>query len=298
MKNTQTEVKNFINTTIKLDRDRYQKMKNRFSEVKETLEKELTDSANIVIQGSVATKTSIRPRNEDHEYDLDIAVVFNRQLSPNEFISLKNKIYSILFTTYGSKVTKKSKCLNIKFNNEFNIDVIVMSNFNSKQEIFNEQSFSITTSNNLNWISEINTTFKVASDDVYRDAVFLLKFYTRQFRETEGKIPSIALTGLVASNISRQSSYEANLLTTLSNVASKLNTLSSSNTAWPLTIPFKHGKINTKISSSLDLKKLILVINEIRNQLMVSGLKKIAYGSQLENKQPASSLTEKPWMMK
>jgi hypothetical protein len=105
---SQKYVKEFMEKNINLDVDRYIKIIKTYKNTKELLEKS-GNFAKISKQGSVATKTSIRPKNPEHEYDLDVAV----QINNNNFISKKNELEIILKNEFGNRVFRKNKCVNV-----------------------------------------------------------------------------------------------------------------------------------------------------------------------------------------
>lgn len=290
---SQQQLKTFIQNEIKLNPERYEKLKGKFEEIKLYIQGMGFGENKVVKHGSIATKTAIKPVEEDHEYDLDMAIVFERELSDTQFKEIKNKLYNNLLTKYQHRVEFRAKCINIKFSNEFNVDIVIMSDTSSGQTIYNTEENERIDSDNLDWIEYMNDAFATVSNDVFRDTAMLIKFFWRQYERTEGLIPSIGVNALVVSNCaSKLLDYKECMLTTLSNVQNRLNQF---DTSTDIQIPFKGGQINTNIKSDKDIESLVRVIDIIKAQIQADRIDQIPYRAKLPMGIASSSSMTKPW---
>lgn len=289
---SQTHIKTFINKNINLDEERYKKIIEKYKATKELLEKS-GKFVKISRQGSVATKTSIKPKNPEHEYDLDIAV----QISDNNFIIKKNELENILEENFGDRVSRKAKCVNVIWNKEFNADYVIMKNTNNSQSIFDESKNHEIKSDNLNLMDDINDVFSSAINDSLRDCAKLLKFYLRQHLKTNELIPSIAQNLLICSNYaSSKLGYIGQITTTLSNIAHSIDEMIKSNKLLTsIKNPSNDSEINLSIKNFDDMKNIALVISDLKKDIENSELRALNIDSEIRSKNLDSSLTEKPY---
>ena len=289
---SQKYVKEFMKNNIDLDAGRYMKIIKTYKNTKELLEKSGA-FVKISRQGSVATKTSIRPRNPEHEYDLDIAV----QISSNNFIYKKNELENILKNEFGNRVFRKNKCVNVVWNKEFNADYVIMQNLNNHQSIFDESKNQEIKSDNLNLIKDINNVFSKSTSDALRDTSKLIKFYLRQHKEVDGLIPSIVQNLLICSNAaSNDLGYIGQMTTTISNIVYFINNLKDSRKILNTYInPSNSSVINLNIKSLTDMQNICLVLQDLKIDVMKLSLRALNINSEIRSKNLGSTVTEKPW---
>ncbi len=289
---SQKYVKEFMEKNINLDVDRYIKIIKTYKNTKELLEKS-GNFAKISKQGSVATKTSIRPKNPEHEYDLDVAV----QINNNNFISKKNELEIILKNEFGNRVFRKNKCVNVVWNKEFNADYVIMQNLNNHQSIFDESKNKEIKSDNLNLIKNINDVFSKSTSDALRDTSKLIKFYLRQHKEVSGLIPSIVQNLLICVNAgSKDLGYMGQMTTTISNIIYFLNNLKNSGTILNTYInPSNSSIINLNIKTLIDMQNISLVLQDLKIDIMKLSLRVLNINSEIRSKNLGSAVTEKPW---
>lgn len=118
----------FLNETVNLNQTRINELKSRVESIIKTIDgfdvyNELLIDAKP--QGSWAHRTIIKPAGIDGAFDADI-VVFIKQhdkWTPEDYI---NHLYAQFkeHGTYRDKVIRKTRCVTIKYANEFSIDVV------------------------------------------------------------------------------------------------------------------------------------------------------------------------------
>lgn len=289
----QSSIKEFINKNINLNPEIYLKVNDRYKIIKELLERKM-DRVVVQKQGSMATKTAIKPINEGDEYDLDIAVVFKEELSPINHIVFKNDLFEIL-NRYNN-VFKKPKCINVVWSEVFNGDFVVMEDVNNNQKIYNESTNQKIHSNNLNYVREINETFARSKDDAFRDAAKLIKYYLKRHKMTKEIVPSILINLIVASNASLNSpEYMSNLSTTVNSVGHFFQKLINEGKLLQDVQIGNADPIKTKIHTMQDMHNVLSVINKLSKTLRGSEMHKLAYDLPIGNEVISSVISEKPW---
>ncbi|MGL5732900.1 MAG: cyclic GMP-AMP synthase DncV-like nucleotidyltransferase [Metamycoplasmataceae bacterium] len=265
---TQQYVKDFLNKHINLDEARYKKIIVTFQETKEWLERS-GQFGTICIQGSVATKTSIKPKDINQEYDLDVAV----QIYNNDFIGKKNILDELLRSKYNN-VSRRKKCINVKWNKEFNADYVIMRNLNNKQAIFDEYKKEIIESNNLNLMETFNNVFSNSANDSLRDCAKLIKFYLRQNQHTDELLPSIAQNILICSyNANSYPGYIDQMNVVLSRIINLIKEYIQSNKLLYITNPSNNNYINLNIKNINDMRNIVHVLETLQRDIATSQLR-------------------------
>lgn len=295
---TQTEVKNFLEKNINLDKERYLQINKKYKETKEIIESQM-DGVVVYKQGSMATKTAIRPKNPEHEYDLDVAVTKGIEDIP-EFTREKDILQVILMDEYN-EVERKAKCINVNWTKNFNGDFVIMHKNGDKQSIFDESNFKVINSNNLTLANDINALFSTANNDALRDASKLMKFYLRQHEKTNGLIPSIALNILIMTNYaSKDLGYVGQMITTINNIAHKFSSLIKQGKFYKgIKNPTNGELIEYKIKNTEDMKNIALVLQDLAIDIN-NNLRALNFNSDIRSQYESSSISEKPysWLTK
>lgn len=285
----QNEIKSFLNKNINLDTEKYTQVVKKYKSSKEQLDKD--GFTYIKRQGSMATKTAIKPKNPDHEYDLDVAVITSGDYKAN-----KDKLQESLKKIYQN-VERKNKCINVKWNNQFNGDFVIMKDLNNNQWIYDEKSKKEIQSNNLELIRDINAKFKESNNDEDRDCAKLLKFYLRQHEETDGLLPSIVQNLLVTSNsASKDLNYVEKICTTLNNIANyfykKIKKSDILSSYWNYS---SENYIKTKISTISEMENIVKVIQDLVLDISKLSLRSLPVESKIRSANIHSSTVEKHW---
>ncbi|MFJ8528417.1 cyclic GMP-AMP synthase DncV-like nucleotidyltransferase [Bacillus sp. NPDC094106] len=215
MYNLNSKFKNFYDNHVVLSRDEQTELRNKkdlnITRLKEGLaeynadfEKDykLVDS---VVQGSVAMSTVTQ--NDENEYDIDVAIIFDKDNIPDSTKSVKNIIVNALkrkCTRFRTEPEAKTNCVRIEYASGYHIDFAIYRRFlNDDGEYEYEHCGSQWRSRDpwaiTDWFNIENKT----SDDNLRRVVRLLKMFCKSrdgWSMPGGLIQSVLASEVVSSN--------------------------------------------------------------------------------------------------
>lgn len=194
--------KTFLDNEVNLNATRITSLDDRT----ETITNLLRDSGkfkdnfiDVIPQGSYAHKTIIKPVNASHEFDADI-LLYLKEYSEWEAEDYVQELYQFFRdnSTYRDKVSRKTRCVTIKYANDFHIDVVPFLDRHGKKYVTNrhENNYELTDPEKYTeWLDERNRITKHHFVKVIR----LIK-YIRDYKQTFA-IKSIILNTLLGEQV-------------------------------------------------------------------------------------------------
>jgi hypothetical protein len=115
------------------------------------------------LQGSVATRTAIRPLSSD-EYDVDVVYPFRLSAFPVEHQYPRSIVAWFIGRLqndgfYVNRLTPKDRCARIDYAGDFHVDIIP-----STQEVLRHQPYAVPTRDQREWTINNPLLFGTASD--------------------------------------------------------------------------------------------------------------------------------------
>lgn len=157
------------------------------------------------VQGSVAMHTVTQ--NDENEYDIDVAIIFDKDKIPDSTTRVKNFVVNALkrkCTRFRTEPEKKTNCIRIEYASGYHIDFAIYRRFkNDNGEYEYEHCGSEWRSRNpwgiTNWFNKENK----ASESNLRSVVRLLKMFCKSndgWSMPGGLIQSVLASEAISSN--------------------------------------------------------------------------------------------------
>ena len=117
--------KKFLENVVNLNQTRIDRLNDHVDAVEAFLEENLDSFIKIEPQGSYATKTIIKPVNENQEYDADIQVFIEHQFDkePKDYIEELYDLFSCS-GTYKDKCSRSTRCVTLDYAGDFHLDCV------------------------------------------------------------------------------------------------------------------------------------------------------------------------------
>ncbi len=177
-------------------------------------------------QGSYSTDTGVRPKNKE-EFDVDVVLVLDlsEEDDPKEILHLiKDRIKS--HKDFEDRVSVKERCVQIKYANEFHVDVVPAFEY--------EDMIKIPSRKENDWIKTNPTGFKEWIKTINKDTdyysskiVKILKHWRDENVGEETAPKSILLTTFVGNAIVKEPSIAETLIETLTQMVTDIESLIS-----------------------------------------------------------------------
>ncbi|MVN91481.1 nucleotidyltransferase [Mucilaginibacter sp. HME9299] len=220
--------KSFLDNEVNLNSARITTLDDRTEIITDLLsesDKFKDNFIDVIPQGSYAHKTIIKPVKATHEFDADI-LLYLKEYPEWEAKDYVHELYQFFRdnSTYREKVSRKTRCVTIKYANDFHIDVVPFLERHGQKFVTNrhENNFELTDPEKYTeWLDERNRITKHHFVKVIR----LIK-YIRDYKQTFA-IKSIILNTLVGEQVNDAALLEdencySDVPTTLYTVMKKL----------------------------------------------------------------------------
>ena len=217
-------VAELLRNEVNLNQSRLDRLETAVGGVTDYLKDNLTGYQTMERQGSYASRTLIKPVDDNGEYDADIQIVMN----PNPKWDPKDYVLEINRTlarnkTYADKLRLKTRCVTIDYAGDFHLDVVPRVTNDGKHFVCNriDNKFEETDGNGYReWFNEKN---RITSGNLKR-VVRLLKYLRDHKNSFTAK--SILLTTLAGGAIKASDEGTVAVSTvadTLETVLSRMN---------------------------------------------------------------------------
>lgn len=115
----------FLENVVNLNQSRLDRLNDHVDAVETFLRENLDSFIKIEPQGSYATKTIIKPVNDNQEYDADIQIFvkYQEEKEPKDYIE---ELYDVFSEngTYKDKVKRSSRCVTLDYAGDFHLDCV------------------------------------------------------------------------------------------------------------------------------------------------------------------------------
>lgn len=179
-------------------------------------------------QGSYATKTAIRPSNDD-EFDVDVILLLDvtKEDSKEFFNWVKERIKTK--KAYEDKIKPQDRCIRINYSGDFHVDIV------PARTTYGD-SILIPSKKEGDWVKTNPTGFKKWCDSMhtkhnekFRPMVQILKYWRDENVGDDTAPKSILLTTLVGKYMVAKESYAETLVASLDNMVIELDKLLEEN---------------------------------------------------------------------
>ncbi len=194
--------KHFLTDKVNLNRSRIDQLDDRVLAVSDFLQGTNgfgSIAEDLVAQGSYAQKTIIRPVG-NHEFDADVLLRMTEQegWEPRDYVG---NLYSRFRanSTYAEKVSRRSRCVVVKYANEFHIDVVPYLVRDDGHWITNRTTNELENTNPEGFNEWLDGRDRIATRRLV-EVIRVLK-YLRDFKQTFD-VRSVTLSFLLAEQVS------------------------------------------------------------------------------------------------
>lgn len=193
----------FLDDVVNLNQSRLDRLNGHVDAVETFLRKNLDSFIKIEPQGSYATKTIIKPVNDNQEYDADIQIFveYQEDKEPKDYIE---ELYDLFSEdgTYEDKVSRSSRCVTLNYARDFHLDCVpCIPKPDGTESICNRKTNQFETTDGTgyrDWFVEKNSI----TNGYLRKTTKLLKYLRDHKRTFTAK--SILLTTLIGSQVGEQ----------------------------------------------------------------------------------------------
>ena len=232
MEKVTTRMNNFYNEKVILPSEKVQdirdkkrknidRLKDGIKQYNEKNEKsyKLYDS---VEQGSIAMSTAINPEYDD--FDIDVAIIFEKSNIPNNTDDVKDLIIEFLKPynyLFKKNPTKKKNCIRIEYQDDYHIDFAIYRTENEYYEHCGESWTERNPRSITNWFYEKNHLY----DNKLRKITRLIKYFAKTRKEWNicGGLIITVLVEEQLSNIDINISLDKLLLDVINKLIDRIN---------------------------------------------------------------------------
>lgn len=176
------------------------------------------------LQGSYASKTSIRPQGNNEEFDVDavLLVDLSDDLTPKDALNwLAERMKSN--EKYKDKIKSRDRCVRVNYSGDFHMDVVLAKPSDEEYIYIPSKKEGEWVKTNpagfVTWCSTVNSQ----NSQKFTDITKILKYW-RDLKVGKATSPkSILLTTLIGKSMSGHASVAESLVTTLKNILSDID---------------------------------------------------------------------------